>query len=164
MSSRKTYGYNYYESGSAARKLEYTQEKKTKTSSKKNVSIHKKTKNRTSAVVVILSMFAMTLILIYRYNIINEKNLRSQNLSNELTKTEAALLTSQIEVEQNTDLNNVEAYAKQKLGMQKPDKNQTIYVDTSKTSNSVELQTDTTFIQKITDSVGNFINKIFSGN
>ena len=45
--------------------------------------------------------------------------------------------------------------------MQKPDKNQTIYVDTSKTSNSVEVQSDTTFLQNVTDKISNFFDKIF---
>lgn len=162
MPARKTYGYSYYESGSAARKLEYPDSKnktrsRNKTLSKKNTNA----KSRTSTIVMILCVFAMALVLVYRYNVINEKNLESQTLASDLTKAESALLTSRIEVEQNTDLNQIEAYAKQKLGMQKPDKNQTIYVDTSKTSNSVELQSDTTFMQEITDKISNFINKIF---
>lgn len=162
MPARKPY--SYYESGSAARKIEYVEEKRTKT--KRNVVTKKKakTKTKTSAVVMILGVFSMALILVYRYNIINEKNLKSQSLSSELTKAESSLLSSQIEVEQNTDLNQIEAYAKQKLGMQKPDKNQTIYVDTSKTSNSIEVQGDTTFIKKISDSLKNFTSKIFRAN
>lgn len=161
MPARKSY--NYYETGSTARKLDYTNEvsrKKTKINkTKSNNKTSKKTK--TSSIVMILCVFSMALVLVYRYNVINEKNLESQSLANEITKAESALITSQIEVEQNTDLEQIEAYAKQKLGMQKPDKNQTIYVDTSKTSNLVELQSDITFIQKIEDKISNFINKIF---
>ena len=94
-------------------------------------------------------------------NIINEKNLKSQSLASDLTKAESALVTSQIDVEQNTDLNEIEAYAKQKLGMQKPDKNQTIYVDTSKTNNSVELQDESTFFQEIGDKISQFFGNLF---
>lgn len=83
--------------------------------------------------------------------------MKSQSLASDLTKAESALVTSQIDVEQNTDLNEIEAYAKQKLGMQKPDKNQTIYVDTSKTNNSVELQDESTFFQEIGDKISQFL-------
>ena len=161
MPARKSY--NYYETGSTARKLEYTNEvSRKKTKVNKNKSYNKTSKKtKTSSIVMILCVFSMALVLVYRYNIINEKNLKSQSLASDLTKAESALVTSQIDVEQNTDLNEIEAYAKQKLGMQKPDKNQTIYVDTSKTSNLVELQSDITFIQKIEDKISNFINKIF---
>lgn len=161
MPARKSY--NYYETGSTARKLEYTNEgsrKKTKVNKTKSYNKTNK-KAKTSTIVMILCVFSMALVLVYRYNVINEKNLESQSLANEITKAESALITSQIEVEQNTDLEQIEAYAKQKLGMQKPDKNQTIYVDTSKTSNLVELQSDITFIQKIEGKISNFINKIF---
>lgn len=163
MSYRKNYGYGYYESGSAARKLEYVDDTRKKQINKqRNKVVHKtSSKKRTSSIVIILSIFSMALVLVYRYNVINEKNLESQTLANDLSKAEAALLTAQIEVEQNTDLNQIEAYAKQKLGMQKPDKNQTIYVDTSKTTSSVEVQSDTTFIQNIGEKISNFISKIF---
>lgn len=159
MSAKRAY--SYYEAGTAAKKLEYVEEKKKvvrnnhKTSNKKNV------KQKTSSIALILCIFSMALVLVYRYNVISEKNLEAQSLAEDLTKVESALLTSQIEIEQNTDLNQIEAYAKQKLGMQKPDKNQTIYVDTSKTSNSLEVQSDTTFLQNIADRISNFFDKIF---
>lgn len=163
MPARKSYGYGYYESGSAARKLEYTEDTRRKqTNRQKNKVVNKSSsKRRTSSIVMILCIFSMALVLVYRYNVINEKNLKSQTLANNLIKSESALLTAQIEVEQNTDLNQIDAYAKQKLGMQKPDKNQTIYVDTSKTSNLVEVQNDTTFIQNMGEKISNFISKIF---
>ena len=159
MSAKRAY--NYYESGSAARKLEYVEEKK-KVTRNNNKTVNKKNaKRKTSSIAMILFVFSMTLVLVYRYNVISEKNLEAQSLAEDLTKAESALLTSQIEVEQGTDLNQIEAYAKQKLGMQKPDKNQTIYVDTSKTSNSLEVQSDTTFFQNITDKISSFFDKIF---
>lgn len=161
MSTRRSY--SYYESGSTAKKLEYVEEKKKVVRNNKQNSNKKsvKTKTKTSSIAMILFIFSMALVLVYRYNVINEKNLESQSLADDLIKAESALLTSQIEVDQSTDLNQIEAYAKQKLGMQKPDKNQTIYVDTSKTSNSVEVQSDTTFLQNITDKISNFFDEIF---
>lgn len=159
MSTRRAY--NYYEAGSAARKLEYVEVKKKVVKNKNNTLNKKNTKRKTSSIAMILFVFSMALVLVYRYNVINEKNLLSQSLADDLVKAESALLTSQIEVDQSTDLNQIEAYAKQKLGMQKPDKNQTIYVDTSKTSNSLEVQSDTTFLKNITGKISNFFDKIF---
>ena len=156
MSTKRAY--SYYESGSAARKLEYVEEKKKVVKNNNKISNKKNVKRKTSSIAMILFIFSMTLVLVYRYNVINEKNLQSQSLADELVKAESALLTSQIEVDQSTDLNQIEAYAKQKLGMQKPDKNQTIYVDTSKTSNSVEVHSDTTFLQNITEKISNFFD------
>lgn len=164
MPEKKMQEYNnYYQSGSAARKLEYSNNKQKGINNKKRKAraIKTKQKARTSSIGMIFVVFSMALVLVYRYNVINEKNLKSQSLASDLTKVESGLLTSQIEVEQNTDLNQIEAYAKQKLGMQKPNKNQTIYVDTSKDSSLVEVKSDTTFIQNITESISNFISKIF---
>lgn len=158
MPARK---YNYYESGSTAKKIEYDYNKSNKPKIKKNVSNKKAKKTRTSSVVLVLGIFSMALVLVYRYNVINEKNLESQALANDLTKIESTLFSSQMDVEQNTDLNQIEDYAKQKLGMQKPDKNQTIYVDTSKSSNLVKVKNDTSFIQNITEKISEFFNKIF---
>ena len=109
----------------------------------------------------ILCGFTMGMIITYRYNMISEKNLKVQELKGELAAVEANLLTAQIEVEQNTDLNKIEAYAKQQLGMQKPDKNQTIYIDTSKTMNSIEINNDTSVIEDLIQNVKDMINKIF---
>jgi len=158
MPARK---YNYYESGSTAKKIEYDYNRSNKPKIKKNVSNKKAKKTRTSSVVLVLGIFSMALVLVYRYNVINEKNLESQALANDLTKIESTLFSSQMDVEQNTDLNQIEDYAKQKLGMQKPDKNQTIYVDTSKSSNLVKVKNDTSFIQNITEKISEFFNKIF---
>ena len=158
MPARK---YNYSESGSTAKKIEYDYNRSNKTKIKKNVSNKKAKKTRTSSVVLVLGIFSMALVLVYRYNVINEKNLESQALANDLTKIESTLFSSQMDVEQNTDLNQIEDYAKQKLGMQKPDKNQTIYVDTSKSSNLVKVKNDTSFIQNITEKISEFFNKIF---
>ena len=160
MPARK---YDYYESGSTAKKIEYeyTHNNRNKSINRNKVSNKKAKKTRTSSVFMVLCIFSMALVLVYRYNVINEKNLESQALANDLSKIEAVLFSSQMDVELNTDLNQIEDYAKQKLGMQKPDKNQTIYVDTSKSSNLVKVKNDTSFIQNVTEKISEFFNKIF---
>ena len=162
--------YDYFDDGSAARKLKpqydepvrpkVTTSKKTKVASKRVQQAKKR--NNASLVAFILSAFTMSMIVIYRFNIINEKNLRVQELKSELEQTETTLVSAQIQVEQSTDLNQIEAYAKQQLGMQKPEKNQTIYVDTSEASKVVsEASNDTTILEKVTNFIRNVINQIF---
>lgn len=160
---------DFYESGSVARKLKpqrkmepikkVTSKTKTRQQSKRIQAIQKK--NNASKVAFILTIFAMSMIIIYRFNIINEKNLKSQSLKKELEQVDATLASAQIEVEQNTDLNKIEAYAKQQLGMQKPGKNQTIYVDTSEASRVVDVEQDTTILEIVTNFIRNAIKDIF---
>lgn len=168
MAARKAYAYDY-EMGSTARKREYTNNhdehesnvKRRYGKNKINKATAQRTKRRISTVAFILCVFTMAMVLTYRYNLISEKNLQAQELKEELATAEAALLNAQIDVEQQTDLNKIEAYAKQQLGMQKPDKNQTIYVDTSNTIQTIETTEETTLIDDILNSIKNFINNIF---
>ncbi|MEG2348408.1 MAG: hypothetical protein RSB67_02025 [Clostridia bacterium] len=163
MPARSIYS-DYYESGTAVRKKEYKEiypKTARKKASKTSSNIAPKPKNNVFIFLSIVLVFSMFMFLTYRFNIINEKNLESQSLKTDLKKIESILATSQIDVEQSTDLNKIEAYAKQQLGMQKPDKNQTIYVDTSKTSKTVEIQNDNSGIEKIIDSVKKIVNNIF---
>lgn len=162
MPARKLYD-DFYESGSTAKKYsDYTKvrpNKNVKTGKNKREQIKKK--NNVAVITFILCIFAMVMVITYRYNLISEKNLETQNLKSELTKVESSLLSSQIEVEQETDLNKIEAYAKQQLGMQKPDKNQTIYVDTTEANSSVEVGESVNTFDKIIEYIKDIINKIF---
>lgn len=165
MPAKKLYD-DYYESGSTAKKYSnYTKvapRKNVKTGKNKYRSKQKvKAKNNVSIIAFILGVFSMAMVITYRFNVISEKNLEVQNLKSELTKVESSLLTSQIDVEQGTDFNKIEAYAKQQLGMQKPDKNQTIYVDTSLNGSSVEIEGSVNVVNKIVEGIKDIISKIF---
>lgn len=161
----KSFYSDYYESGSAAKKREFEKPKRIAVPSKTiNIKKDSKLNNKKylKKAVLVLTIFAMAMLLTYRYNLINEKNLKSQTTKKELASIESSLLTSQIEVEQSTDLKKIEDYAKQQLGMQKPGKNQTIYIDTSKsTADVVEGTTDESFIGKLTNSIKDFFSNIF---
>lgn len=75
-------------------------------------------------------IFAMFMTLIYRYNLINAKNMENLKIEKEHNKIKAEVSLAQIELERRISLSTIEAYAKQKLGMQKPTKSQIIYIDT----------------------------------
>lgn len=162
MSSRSFYS-DYYQTGSAVRKREYKKDVQKKAVVKTNKQNNKKQVHNTSVsiFVAIITVFAMAMFLTYRFNIISEKNLEAQSLKKELAGIEATLASSQIDVEQSTDLNQIESYAKQQLGMQKPDKNQTIYVDTSKKVKPIEVNSEGTFIGSVLNSIKDFIKNIF---
>ncbi len=168
MPSSRRYS-DFYEDGSAARKLnperkkaepvkKVTSKNKKKQSKKMQAKIRR---HNASTVAFILAGFAMSMIIIYRFNIINEKNLMSQSLKKELEQVESSVASAQMQVEQNTDLNKIEAYAKQQLGMQKPGKNQTIYVDTSEASRVVSTKQDTTILERLINFIRNAIKDIF---
>lgn len=171
MPALKSYG-DFYD-GSAARKLERKESlpKKTrkleqnrkygKNKLKSNSKTKSKAKQNAKVVMCILCSFVMGMIITYRYNIISEKNLKAQELKSKLAAVEANLLNKQIEVEQSTNLNEIEAYAKQQLGMQKPDKNQTIYIDTSKSMNSIQVNYENSSVEELIQKVKDMINKIF---
>ncbi len=164
MPARKIYE-DYYETGSTAKKrqLDTIYEEKSNRKTGKNVVNRPKQKRKSNILIFsfILTAFAMTMLITYRFNVISEKNLKAQELKDELNSVEAALLNSQIDVEQNTNLDEIEAYAKQKLGMQKPDKNQTVYINTSDSTAEVEEGESLNFIEKIIEQIKDFINKIF---
>ena len=169
MPALKSYN-NFYEDGNTAKKRNFPERQERNIYDENNRRYGKnkikqntqaKSKKNTLVVVLIFSAFIMAMIVTYRYNIISEKNLEAQRLKSELSAVEAKLLNKQIEIEQQTDLNKVEAYAKQQLGMQKPDQSQTIYIDTSKSIEMVETNNDTTSIENIIDTIKNFFTNIF---
>lgn len=156
----------YYENGSAARKVlpkEQLPRRKTnavrrpvsrQTAQKRQQA---QRRNVVAALALIFSVFIMSMMLTSRYSKINELNLEVQNLINELEIVSSEVATSQIAVDQNTDLNSIEAYAKQQLGMKKADSSQTVYIDTSESINKIQVNHETTFIDKII----NYIKGIF---
>ena len=168
MPALKSYN-DFYEDGNAVRKSSQNQEKKSNISTrnrrygKNRISskVQAKSKKNTLVVSMVLVVFAMSMIITYRYSLISEKNLKVQKLKSSLASVEAKLLNKQIEIEQKTDLNKIEAYDKQQLGMQKPDQSQTVYIDTSKSIQMVEKSNDTTSINSVIDTIKNFFSSIF---
>lgn len=158
---------NYYESGSAARKRNYYEEVESYNSNRrygKNKVRSVKSNSKSKKVVTVcgvLCAFCMTMVMSYRYNLINEKNLKTIELKSDLEAAQANLLNAQIAVEQSTNLTEVEAYAKQKLGMQKPDKNQIIYVDTSNVSSNISVSKNLNNTSSIFDNIKQKITNLF---
>lgn len=154
-----------FEIGSAARKREEYKEilEKPKTKGKiKQISKKEvKTKSKASIIFAIACVFGMTILLTYRYNVISEKNLKVQQLKEDLTDVESLLMTTKIEVESNTDYVQIENYAKQQLGMQKPSVNQIVYVDSSSKNNLIESNQQESWISRIFSSIKTKLESLF---
>jgi cell division protein FtsL len=151
-----------YVTGSSARKYDYLDDypkvKKTKTrNTVQKAVVDDKVKIKT--VLMISCLFAMLMVITFRFNLISENNLTLQNLKTQLERVQSNLAATEMGVEQSTDLTKIEAYAKQKLGMQKPDKNQVVYIDTAKDT-SVVKDTNKSFVDGIIESIKEYINNI----
>lgn len=121
---------------------------------KKNVKSAKivSKKSRASLIITTLSIFTMLIILSYRYNIISEKNLKIQRLNIEQEKVNSILTNTEISVSQTIDKNFIESYAKQQLGMQKPEKVQIVYIN-SDYDTKVNLVKPKNFLEKLINKI-----------
>jgi cell division protein FtsB len=168
MPENDAYG-DFYERGSTARKKAYLETPEQKNNIKRRYGKNKKraqqkanqAENRALIMISIIFVFSMIMLITYRYNVISEKNLVTQNLKSELETAESNLLAAKIAVEQDTNLDYIEAYAKQKLGMQKPTSSQTIYVDTSNITQVVEVNENLSVIENIVNKVKETLISIF---
>lgn len=125
----------------------------------KNKNIHIKS-NKATLVLTTLAIFAMLMIVTYRYNLISEKNLKVQQLKDDLETAKSELATTQIAVEKVMDVNYVEAYAKQQLGMQKPEKSQLIYIN-MENEESVKKTSSVNMIMSLVDKIKGAIKNAF---
>ena len=119
----------------------------------KNYNKIKKTKNnKLSLVLTVTALFSMLIVVSLRYNVISEKNLELQRLQIEETNVNSALAVTEVEVEKTIDKDTVESYAKQQLGMQKPEKSQMIYIN-SEYETKVENVENNNIIQNVIDKL-----------
>ena len=153
---------------SAARKYLYdlslpeikTVQKEEKFKLIKNTNKNSIKTNKATLVLSTLMIFTMFMVITYRYNVISEKNLEVQQLKEDLEVAKSELATSAIALEQVMDVNYVESYAKQQLGMQKPEKSQLIYVN-MEGSDTVSKVTENNVFSELAQKVKSMIEKVF---
>ena len=116
-----------------------------------------KPRSKVSLVVTAISIFAMLIVISYRYNLISEKNLEVQRQNMLLEDATSILATTEINAEQNSNLDYIESYAKQQLGMQKPEKSQIVYINANYDSEIKNLEEQNIF-SKLADSIKNIFN------
>ena len=113
--------------------------KKPSTLKKKNVKKQnpkpkqkKKLKSHVKAVMYIGVIFAVLFAIGYRNSLINESFNKNEKLKTSLAVTQKENEQLQVNIENNLNLSNIEKIAKNKLGMQKLDTTQKVYVSLPK--------------------------------
>jgi len=163
-----------YQYGTSPRKIqpEYnpkrkqTNKKKTKQINKNSKKIKAEEKKRMEQlkkekkihyqnIAIIISMFLILLTISYRNSLITEKFNQIQNKKQELSAIEKTNGQTEISIESSLNLKNLEKTAKKKLGMQKLDKDQKVYVTLPKKDYTesalpeVETEQDTNWFKSI---------------
>lgn len=156
VATQRKYAYDYDEEPP-----EKKRKQKESVTIKEKPQIKVNNKSRVKLIASIIIVFSMFMVITYRYNLINEENLEVQGLKKELKRVAAEVSLAQIELEQNLNLDTVENYAKQKLGMQKPEKNQIVYVDTRQEEHVNNVKEDISFWDKIQQMIDSIRENIF---
>lgn len=125
----------YYTGGTSAYRLDncdienyYTKKRINEQEAKKARAV-KSAKARLKTIASILLVFAVACTILYRNVIIIESSTEAQQLEEKLTTLQAANTKLNYELKKEVDLKKVEEIATTKLGMKRPDKHQTVYVD-----------------------------------
>lgn len=139
----------YYVNGSSAYKYDnyeiesYYNKKAINDQRIKKERIRQKARARVRAIGIILLVFALSCTILYRNVVIIESATEMQNLQDKLTLLQATNTKLDYELKKEVDLKKIEEIATTKLGMKRPDKNQTVYVDVTQ-KNYAELNNQPT--------------------
>lgn len=164
---------NNYQYGTSPRKMEpnYKTSIKSKKQIQKQEKINKlqrkaaikiEQKNHNKNVALVIALFLLLLAVSYRSSLINEKFNSLQNAKQKLASIEKTNGQLEVNIESSLNLSNIEESAKEKLGMQKLENEQKVYVNLDK-KDYVEVGTEEVEIeQKNTNWFENLLNKIFS--
>lgn len=107
--------------------------KRPSTLKKKNQKQQKRElKSHVKVVMYIGIIFAVLFAISYRNSLINESFSRNEKLKSTLAITEKENEQLQVNIENSLNLSNIEKIAKEKLGMQKLDNSQKVYVSLPK--------------------------------
>lgn len=135
------YRFSGYQYETSPRKLEPEYEpqknpyakKKPSTLKKKNQKQQKRhLKSHVKAVMYIGIIFAVLFVISYRNSLINESFSKNEKLKSTLAMTEKENEQLQVNIENSLNLSNIEKIAKEKLGMQRLDNSQKVYVSLPK--------------------------------
>ncbi len=134
---------NYYEYETSPRKEEEfipTRRKRTEKTVHNAEEIRKKvkkaqaieTKKNVKNIIQIGVVFILLLTISYRYALINSKFSEKEDLKATLSELQKQNAQLKVSIEQGMNINNIEQAAKEKLGMQKLDNNQKVYISLQK--------------------------------
>lgn len=136
------YRYNRYQYETSPRKLQPEYEpikepysrKKTSTLKKKNTKAKpkKQLKSHVKVVFYVLVIFASLFVISYRNSLINESFNENEHLKTDLASIQKQNEQLKVNLENNLNLTNIQKIAEKKLGMQKLDNSQKVYVSLDK--------------------------------
>ena len=111
-------------------------------------------------IAIIISMFLLLLTISYRNSLITEKFNQIQNKKQELSSIEKTNGQTEISIESSLNLKSLEKAAKNKLGMQKLDKDQKVYVTIPK-KDYTESATPEVKLEENNNWLSEFFSKLF---
>lgn len=162
--------YNYqFETSPRKLKPEYDYSKKSKKDIKKQLEINEKQrrhaiklekKKHNKNVILIGAVFLILLAISYRSSLINERFNEIQDDKAKLAALQKTNGQLEVNIESNLNLSNIEESAKEKLGMQKLDNSQKVFVSLDK-KDYVEAGSDDIDISSEQEEL-NWFQKIFN--
>ena len=111
-------------------------------------------------IAVIVGLFLMLLTISYRNSLITEKFTEIQNIKSQLAAVEKTNGQTEVSIESSLNLKNIEKSAKKKLGMQKLENDQKVYISlpkkdyTESATPEIKTETESNWFQ-------NLISKLF---
>ena len=159
-----------YEFGTTPKKIQPKYKPNQKNKIKKQIKINEEQrqealkmekKKHFQNVVLVMAVFLILLIISYRSSLINEKFSEIQKYKNNLASIEKTNGQLQVSIESSLNLSNIEEAARDKLGMQKLDNSQKVYITLDK-KDYVEVGTEEIDIEENenTNWFKEIINKI----
>lgn len=154
-----------YQYDTNPRKLQPEYEPKRRQAAKKVVKKNSqnvkksRTKQKAKLVMYILIGFAVLLTISYRYSLITESFNAKEGLKKQLAEIEKENQQIQIGIENSLNIQNVEQAAKDRLGMQKLNNNQKIYINLPKkdyiesASEQVKLEENKSWLEKLLSKI-----------
>lgn len=127
-----------------------------------NVSIKKESSSYLGTVLYIVGIFVCIFIVSCSYSAVNSVFAEKEKMKNELGNVQKQNAQLQVAIEQKLNISNIEQEAKARLGMQKLDNSQKVYVTlekkdyTESSSDTIKTDTDETWVNKF--------NKLVAGN
>lgn len=161
--------YNRYQYETSPRKLEPEYEpikspyskKKSSTLKQKEQKVKPKRHLKSNVKVVgsVLLIFASLFVISYRNSLINESFNENESLKSNLAALEKENEQLRVNLENSLNLNNIEKLAEEKLGMQKLDNSQKIYVSLDK-KDYVEPASEEIIMEDNTNWFEKFLNTL----
>ena len=160
---------NMYQYGTSPRKIQPEYKPKKKNNRKKAKLKRKKVQNEdlkqikkkhNKNIVVIMGIFLVLLTISYRNSLITEKFNQIQSKKQELSAIEKTNGQTEVSIESSLNLKNLEKSAKKKLGMQRLENDQKVYVALPK-KDYTESATEEVKEEKNTNFIQDIISKLF---